>query len=255
MCYWVGTYKVRETLQTNLKSKGDKAYTSLFRNSLNDQIDFPFMERRINIAHSKSELTILKKQDDQYQFDNYRWSLRWSWVKDGKENEGNPLPNIRDKKAVWRHKNLLGTNNCVLPITGYIEFHHQGDETYPFYIFPKEDNILFAAGLYNESVNVSTGEIIKTFGLLTTDPNDRVAKIHNNPDNEGARMLVLLPPERVEEYLDPQKGRNILSFCKAYPQDQLLDHPIPRFLRRENAHLINDDAILQKVEYPELSIV
>ena len=89
---------------------------------------------------------------------------------------------------------------------------------------------------------------------MTTDPNPRVAKIHNNPDAEGPRMLVLIPQDRIGDYLDPSAGRNIISFCKPYPENELSDYPVRRFLRKENAHLLNDDKILEKVDYPELSI-
>jgi putative SOS response-associated peptidase YedK len=251
MCYWVGSYKVKEALERHY----NRNKNVFLDESIERKLGFNFMERRITVARSNADLTILKKEGSECTFDNYKWNLRWSWENDGVKNEGNPLPNIRDKKAVWRHRSLLGTNNCILPIRGYIEFHHLNKEKYPFFIYPREEELLFAAGLYNDYVDEKTGEINKTFGLLTTDPNERVAKIHNNPDRDGARMLVLVPSEQVNDYLDPVKGRNILKYCCSYPADKLADYPIRHFLRKENAHLLDDDVILKPVNYPELAVV
>jgi putative SOS response-associated peptidase YedK len=252
MCYWVGTYGVRESLKKSVIDNTSNLFSQDFKHSIERFYGFDFQEKHINIARAKNKLTIIKKESEgQYTFDNYTWSLRWNYIKDGKLIEGNPLPNIRDNKVAWRHRELVGKNNCILPIMGYVEYHHSKGETYPFFIYSKNKEPLFIAGIYNDFVD-EQGQIHKTFGLITTTPNERVSKIHNRPDAEGPRMLLIIPSERIEEYLDPIAGRNIKNFSKPYPEDQLQDHTIMRFLRKENAHLLNSQTIIDPFYYPEL---
>jgi len=60
------------------------------------------------------------------------------------------------------------------------------------------DNELFAfAGLYSEWVDKSTGEIINSYTILTTEANELMSKIHNTKK----RMPVILSADNEKNWL------------------------------------------------------
>jgi putative SOS response-associated peptidase YedK len=67
----------------------------------------------------------------------------------------------------------------------------------------KDDAPFGLAGVWENWKDPSSGEWLRTFGIITTDPNEPVAEIHN-------RMPVILALEAYERWLgeepDPHTG-------------------------------------------------
>lgn len=66
----------------------------------------------------------------------------------------------------------------------------------PYYFQLKNQDLFAFAGLYDEWKDPE-GYPLKTFTIITTEPNDLVAPIHN-------RMPVILPPSAEEIWLDSE---------------------------------------------------
>jgi putative SOS response-associated peptidase YedK len=62
----------------------------------------------------------------------------------------------------------------------------------------KQDEPFAFAGLYNDWLNPATGDIRRTYTIVTTEANELMAVIHNNKK----RMPVSLTPEREELWLN-----------------------------------------------------
>lgn len=111
-----------------------------------------------------------------------------------------PVFNSRDDKVekspFWRES--FHKRRCVVPASGFWEWYHEAPPEMGVkpkdkgvkYLFTQPDSpILYIAGIWQNEVDEATGEKWPHFSMLTTDPSESVAQIHN-------RMpLVLLPDE------------------------------------------------------------
>ena len=73
------------------------------------------------------------------------------------------------------------TKRCILPVNGFFEHHHYKGNTYPFHITLPDNKVMNLAGMHDEWVDKETGELIKSFTIVTTPGNELMSKIHNNP--------------------------------------------------------------------------
>lgn len=131
-----------------------------------------------------------------------RWGLvpRWS----SGPTASAPLINGRietlDSKPSF--KDALIRRRCVIPASGYYEWHVREDGTkQPFYIHAGEDGILAMAGLYEWWLDESKSKDDPTRWLLsattiTKHTAPELAHIHD-------RNPLLLGPEMLEAWLDP----------------------------------------------------
>jgi putative SOS response-associated peptidase YedK len=89
----------------------------------------------------------------------------------------------------------------------------------PYYIRLKKDRPFAFAGL-TERWN-RNGETIDSCTLITTDPNELMAEIHD-------RMPVIVPLDDYDLWLDPEfEGKEkLLSLLRPYPADEMTAYPI-----------------------------
>ena len=59
------------------------------------------------------------------------------------------------------------SKRCLIPATGYFEFHHRDKNAIPYYIFLKDEAIFSFGGLYEQWRNPVTNETERTFAILT----------------------------------------------------------------------------------------
>jgi putative SOS response-associated peptidase YedK len=257
MCYWVGNMRVREIIKKRMESREWDRIDQAFIETYFAGTDKEFKEHFIAIGKGKPKLTNLHKKDGQLTFQTMQWTLPYTYIgKDGKPFT-RELQNSTCEKVFFQHKDQIYTKRMLLPIDGYVEYHHFGGETYPHYIYPKDENEYFlAGGIYDYGIDKITGEEIGMFSIITTPPNPFVAHIHNNPKAEnGPRMLLLVPKERAIEYLDETLDqKQIKSFFQPYDQEKMTAHTILRFQRKENIGYFNTPKVLEPCEYPELVI-
>jgi putative SOS response-associated peptidase YedK len=126
---------------------------------------------------------------------------------------------ITEKKTFRR---AFRSQRCLLPASGFYEWQtstHTRAKT-P-YLFTLADDEHFAfAGIWEVWRTRSSGQEFRTCAIITTTPNELVARVHN-------RMPVILHPEDEAEWLNPNPedvGR-LAAFLQPYPADAM--HAIP----------------------------
>lgn len=262
MCYWVGSRKVREVLLKQLNKDAGSEIPQLFYNTFvdppNPENKMQFQEHSVAIGKAKPLLTALVRINNELKFKNLQWTLNWKyWDSQTKsEKPGRPLLNSRCENIFWQHKDLIYSKRCIIPVDGYWEFYHFNRETYPYFIYPKDNGLFYLGGIYNEYTDNKTGEITNGFSIITTPPNEVTAKLHNNPTaHDGSRMLLIIDELHLTEYLDSKLTKEELTdeFLKPYDASKMKFHPTVRFLKKEFESYIASDKVQEPWHYPELA--
>ena len=89
----------------------------------------------------------------------------------------------------------------VVAVGGFYEYHHFMNQVYPFYVHSPTEAPLLMAALWDEWVNASTGEVMRSFAIVTTMGQGLMATLHNSPKAEGSRMPLMLQPDQLEQWL------------------------------------------------------
>jgi len=115
-------------------------------------------------------------------------------------------------------KRVILKKRALIPANGFYEWRkpqNPKDHKQPFYIHPKSMELFSFAGIY-DSWKDPEGNELRTYSIITTEPNKEMAPIHN-------RMPVILYPEEESAWLDPNKDtRDVLeSFMHPYEDNGL----------------------------------
>jgi putative SOS response-associated peptidase YedK len=85
-----------------------------------------------------------------------------------------------------------------------------------------KDRSLFAfAGLWERWKDRASGEIVRSFTIVTTEPNEVCASIHD-------RMPVIIDPANYGKWLseEPADPMRLLMMLKPYPADRMECYPV-----------------------------
>jgi putative SOS response-associated peptidase YedK len=145
-----------------------------------------------------------------------RWGLIPNWFKDTNPNEiaANTL-NARietvHEKASFKH--VIDSKRCLVPSTGFFEWKHLGKERIPYFIYPSSEMHFSMAGIYDQWMEPLTGNVIRSFSILTTDANPLMREIHNTK----MRMPAILLPELEESWISGDLRSTALQL--PFPQE------------------------------------
>ena len=141
--------------------------------------------------------------------------------------------------------NPVLTKRCLIPATGYFEFHHRDGIALPYYIFLKDEAIFSFGGLFEVwKRKTAENETIRTFTILTVPANSLCAEIHNGGNNPG-RMPLIISQENEADWLNHSLKKSEIQvffqpfaaarmdayqiaqdFLKARPYDESIIRPI-----------------------------
>jgi putative SOS response-associated peptidase YedK len=181
------------------------------------------LQNRYNIAPGQINPVIV--QEDGNKLEWFFWGLIPYWAKneDMKYKTINARAESVDTAASYRKP--LRFQRCLIPATGFYEWDKSQKPSQPYY-FQVKDNSLFAfAGLYDIWKNPQTNHDVKSYTIITTQPNDSVKNIHN-------RMPVILEKEDEETWLNPDltEPEQINQLLQPYPSDKMFSFPVSRLV-------------------------
>lgn len=172
---------------------------------------------------------------------SFRWGLIPFWTKDAKQADEikrmtlNARADTIFSKPSFREP--IMKKRCIIPSTGYFEWRHEGTRKTPYYIYIKDEPIFSMAGVYDSWLDKSTGEIVNTFSIITTDANPLTDYIHNTKH----RMPAILSHADEEKWLDPKLRKSDM--------EQLL-LPFPASLM--DAYIIDNDFLKKPTDDPTI---
>ncbi|AIQ12807.1 SOS response-associated peptidase [Paenibacillus durus] len=149
-----------------------------------------------------------------------RWGLVPSWAKDDKS--GSKMINIRAETLTVKpsFRRLLSSRRCVIPADGFYEWRNQGSSKQPMRILMRDGGIFSMAGIYDIWVDADEKKLA-TCAIITTEPNDLTAQIHN-------RMPVILRPEDVDRWLDRSNHDvdGLAKLLKPFDAEKMKAYPV-----------------------------
>ena len=175
---------------------------------------------RFNIAPTQPVLVI--PNDGAGRADFFVWGLIPSWAKD--PSIGARMVNARAEtlaekpslRAAYRYR------RCLILADGFYEWQAQvGSKVkIPHYIRLKSGRPFAFAGLW-EDWHAPDGSQVKSATIITTQPNELIARLHN-------RMPVILPPDTYAHWLEPspRQPADLQGLLAPYPAEAMSAHPV-----------------------------
>jgi putative SOS response-associated peptidase YedK len=165
-----------------------------------------------------------------------QWGLIPSWTRSKDEADiiryktFNARAESIDKKPSF--SGAIKSKRCIIPIRGFYEWQRVGKDKIPWYICDSGNEILSVAGIYDEWAENSTGEILSTFSIITTDANELMAEIHNS----AKRMPVLLDRRSEHAWTDNSSSPDVvLGLLMPCSSDRLKAHTISPLINDRSA--------------------
>src|SRR5260370_29524139 len=164
--------------------------------------------RRYNIAPTQNVVSIMR--NGEAHLAELGWGLIDSWAKD--ESIGSRMINDRVESLTEKpsFKGLLRSKRCLIIADGFYEWRQDNGYKTPMYISMKDSEPFAFAGLW-DNWKSHDGQQLRTCTIITTEPNEVVASIHN-------RMPAILLPEARAAWLHP-----------ASKDEHLLEHWLPPY--------------------------
>ncbi|HBB93342.1 MAG: hypothetical protein A2X22_13450 [Bacteroidetes bacterium GWF2_49_14] len=178
-----------------------------------------------------------------------QWGLIPHWVKDSAA-----AAEIRSRTVNARSETLLekpafrlaaAKNHCLVLADGFFEYREMNGRKFPYYIRIHEGRLFAMAGLYDIWADRSTGEVVTSFSIITTEANSLMEMVHN----VRKRMPVILAEEDERVWLS--KMEDFQTLLKPFPAEQMEAWPVSRLLTSRNQKK-NSPEVLVKFDYPEL---
>ncbi len=117
---------------------------------------------------------------------------------------------------------------CLAPADGFYEWQKTGQRKQPYYITMKDGGPFAIAALW-EHWEGADGSVLESCTLLTTEPNEKLADIHN-------RMPVILHPEDYNLWLGdgaevpPSEQSSLFHLLRPFEAGEMKTTPVSPYV-------------------------
>ena len=173
---------------------------------------------RYNAAPSQMLPVILNTEPDKIKM--VRWGLQPKWMQE-KTGKRDGLINVRAETLKEKHtfKSDLEKRRCLVLADGFYEWQkNPAGKKIPFRFTMKDKGLIAMAGLWEENENG------KNFAIITTTPNNLLAKVHN-------RMPVILEEKTENRWLDDSiKNEDKINLLKPHTDKDMMSYEVSTML-------------------------
>lgn len=144
-------------------------------------------------------------------------------------------------------KKPIRSQRCLVVASAFLEGPKGVGLSKPYVVYMKDHQRPFAlAGIYDTWQNPSTGEVLKSYSIVTTTANDLLKEIGHH------RMPVILDPNAESTWLNPQSSLSeITSLLKPFDFNKMNAYPVSPEIKSPK---VNNKDLLQPIGqrvYPE----
>lgn len=173
-----------------------------------------------------------------------RWGLIPSWTRTSEDAEEIRYKTFNARAETISTKPSFASSfksrRCLIPVMGFYEWQHSGNNKIPWYIYRSDNSIMILAGIYDEWVESRTGAVLNTFSVVTTDANNIMAEIHNTKK----RMPVILDIHGEVVWINndssDEERKELLKPC---PDEFIKAHTISDLVNNKSANRNTPDII------------
>ncbi len=147
-----------------------------------------------------------------------RWGLIPSRAKE--ERIGNRMINARAETLLQKpsFRTPFKKQRCLVLTDGFYEWKKTSDGKIPHRVSMRDDEPFAFAGIW-EVWKTPDGEDVKSFSIITTEPNELMKPLHN-------RMPVIIKQENEEKWLQEIDISEAQKMLEPYPFEGLEAYPI-----------------------------
>jgi putative SOS response-associated peptidase YedK len=151
--------------------------------------------------------------------------MRWGFIPPGERGKARPrlLANARSETAAAlpTFKRAVAARRCLVPANGFYEWMASGGVKLPYLFTLRGEEPFAFAGIWE----AAAGAFPETYCLLTTEPNELVARVHN-------RMPVILTPETMPRWMGdrPLAADAYAALVRPLDAGRMESRPVSRFV-------------------------
>jgi len=184
MCFYSKQSKTAQELEHRFNAKFEKK--KQYSPSVYNGFQYPKTPVITNINQNEIQL--------------FHWGLIPNWAKDDSIRKNTLNARIETINEKPSFKNVV-ENHCLIIVDGFFEWQwldEKGKYKQKYLITLPNNEIFTFAGLWSNWTNKSTGEIITTYTILTTDANELMSQIHNTKK----RMPLIISADSETKWLN-----------------------------------------------------
>jgi putative SOS response-associated peptidase YedK len=182
-----------------------------------DELDETKLAPSFNVApRSLQPIVRLNTETDERELTVMRWGLVPYWSKDGKASFSTINAKSETIATSAAFREAWKTRRCLVPADWFYEWQKLDERTkQPFAIAMKDDGMFALGGLWEKWKDKTTGQVLRTYTILTTDPNELMEPIHN-------RMPLIIPPKDYERWMAPTDPAHLpVDLLRPYPANEM----------------------------------
>lgn len=161
------------------------------------------------------------------------WGLVPKWISTSQQAKdiANMTLNAKSETIYEKSsfKNYIGTQRCLIWTNGFFEHRWEdpkGKQKTPYFIYMKDKKPFCFGGVYSIWARPDTGELLKTYSIITTEANALMSEIHNNKK----RMPLILTEDIRDKWLTNLKKDEIKGIMQPLPDGMLYAHTISKLI-------------------------
>ena len=177
--------------------------------------------------------------DNPSAFQRFMFGLTPFWAKkkmyffnarsEGKLNKENDV-NYQGEKGIFSmpsFRHCIKRKRCLIPVDHFVEGTVKNKLSEPYIIKHQENEPFFLAGIWDEWIDKTTGEILRSFSIITTPAAKLLQKIPHH------RSPLILNIEYIPDWLNPNTDLKVIaSFLKAGSTKDLIAYPISSEIKK-----------------------
>jgi putative SOS response-associated peptidase YedK len=187
----------------------------------------PAFEPRYNLAPTDDAAVVRESPSGGRELVQLRWGLIPSWAKD--PSIGVRMINARAETVAEKpaFKDAYRMRRCLVPADGFYEWQKMASGKQPYFVRVDGGSIFTFAGLWERWWDRTTRDERKTFTIITTEPNELLAPIHN-------RMPVIVGPADRDRWLDPENedATDLAEILAPFPPERMSAYPVSRYVSK-----------------------
>lgn len=190
-----------------------------------------------NVSHGEKAPVITSDAPQKLEMQQFGFTPRWAKKQfyminarsEGDQNKGDDPRYLGAMGIIQKpmFRQSIRDRRCLIIADAVIEGPKQDKLTKPYLVYPRNSANLFAlAGIWDEWLNPQTGEIIRSFAILTTVANSLLQTIGHH------RSPVLLQEENEHAWLDLSTPlADITAMLRPFPSNTFNAYPISPRIR------------------------